>query len=95
VEVLNDQGNSAHDTLYKRSLKGKGRCDEAGRCYLGFMGSIITYFLKPGETIKDGLTLNRLYDLTKPGKYTIQCQRFDEESNSWVKSNKITITVTP
>jgi hypothetical protein len=34
------------------------------------------------------------YFLNEPGKYTVQAQRYDEESKTLVKSNVITVTVT-
>jgi len=43
-----------------------------------------------GEVIISGL-----YDLSQPGVYTIQVSRFDSETKTWVKSNTITLTVTP
>lgn len=95
VEVFDDKGIPVRETGYKRALEGNGGYDEVSGRIIIPMGSTMTIFLKPGETLKDGITVNKLYYLDKPGKYTIQCQRFDEERNSWVKSNKITVTVTP
>lgn len=43
-----------------------------------------------GEVIISGL-----YDLSEPGTYTIQVSRFDDATKTWVKSNTITLTVTP
>ena len=40
-----------------------------------------------------GPTLPR-YFLKEPGKYTIQAQRYDDQSKTLVKSNIITVTVT-
>jgi hypothetical protein len=48
-----------------------------------------------GTTGNDFCHLDKLYDLSKPGKYTIQASRFDDESKTWVKSNTITLTVVP
>jgi C4-type Zn-finger protein len=33
--------------------------------------------------------------MSKPGKYSIQVERIDDESKTVVKSNTITVTVTP
>jgi hypothetical protein len=41
------------------------------------------------------LIVSRLYDLSKPGKYTIQVTRRDDASKTIVKSNPITVTITP
>ena len=51
--------------------------------------------VKPGETMLDEYLVNDHYDLTQPGKYTVQASRLDDETKTWVKSNTITLTVTP
>jgi hypothetical protein len=50
--------------------------------------------LMPGKTFIDHVNVSTMYDLSQPGKYTIQFRRYDEESKTTVKSNKITVTVT-
>src|SRR5579871_978462 len=50
--------------------------------------------LKPGETKGEGaFGLDELYDLSRPGEYTLQISRTDPETNALVKSNSIAITV--
>lgn len=49
----------------------------------------------PGEDWWDTIKVNDLYDLHKPGTYTLQVRRWDDETKTWVKSNTITLTVTP
>ncbi|HLY60254.1 MAG TPA: hypothetical protein VKV95_05765 [Terriglobia bacterium] len=39
--------------------------------------------------------LDMLYDLSRPGTYTIQASRFDDQTKTWVKSNTITMRVVP
>ncbi len=53
--------------------------------------------LKPGESGDSVTVVNPKYDITKPGQYVIQLSRFisDNPKDGVVKSNKITITVTP
>jgi hypothetical protein len=51
--------------------------------------------LKPGEEWWDAISVSQFYDLSKPGQYTIQLRRWDDETKTWVKSNTITLTVTP
>lgn len=41
------------------------------------------------------VNLTKMYELSKPGKYIVQFRRLDEASETFVKSNKITITVIP
>lgn len=55
--------------------------------------------LKPGEsTSEDDSLLSSLYDMTRPGKYSVQVSRYisgDRKENGVTKSNMITITVNP
>jgi len=53
--------------------------------------------LKPQETIANNINLSKLYNLSRAGKYTIQVSRRIPESprGDIVKSNVVTITVTP
>jgi len=51
--------------------------------------------LLPGEKWYDTIHLGAVYNLTKPGQYTVQARRWDDETKTWVKSNTITVTVAP
>jgi hypothetical protein len=51
--------------------------------------------LEPGKTLTDHVNVSDLYDLSGPGKYTIQFERFDPETKTSVASNKIVVTVIP
>ena len=48
-----------------------------------------------GEERTQVVSVSDLYDLSKPGQYTIQVRRWDDDTKTWVKSNTITVTVTP
>ena len=57
--------------------------------------------LKPGDSLEDFTILSNIFDLSKPGKYTVTVQnerRSSDSSNElkliYVKSNTITVTVT-
>jgi hypothetical protein len=52
-----------------------------------------SYF--PGDERSEVIAVNDLYDLSKPGEYTIQVRRWDDETKTWVKSNTLTVAVTP
>lgn len=56
-------------------------------------GSFFSAPLAPGKVITQTLALTKEYDLSKPGKYTVQASRGDGQTR--VKSNIITLTVTP
>jgi hypothetical protein len=60
----------------------------------GFDGRLIFGAMKAGGQGAFDLVLSRLYDLSKPGKYTIEVHYPDYDSGVIVKSNKITLTIT-
>lgn len=61
-----------------------------------FVGSVFPPFaLHPGKTIQHNIVLSKEYDLDKLGTYTIQAIEHDPSSHTTVKSNKLTITITP
>jgi hypothetical protein len=80
VDVRDDRGRTPVQTEYARSI--------------GAMGSGGRVPLHAAETRTDLVNVSKLYDLNEPGRYTIQFQRFDEETKTFVSSNKITVTVT-
>jgi hypothetical protein len=88
IDVRGSKGELAPETSFGRKLHHK----EPGFT-LG--GSVVAYYLKPGRTHETRSYLNRVYDLSQPGKYTILVQRRDPDSNTIVKSNAIAITVVP
>lgn len=53
--------------------------------------------LAPGESTSRDSQITALYDLSKPGKYTVQVssQASSDEKDGVIKSNVITITVLP
>jgi len=62
-------------------------------------GSRTARTLAPGESFVDQVTVTRFYDLTRPGQYTISVARSmpprQNLGNGTVKSNSITLAVTP
>lgn len=55
------------------------------------IGSGASIPLQPGKTITDRINICKLYDVSQPGKYSIQVYRPDGS----LRSNTITVTVTP
>lgn len=49
--------------------------------------------LQPGKTVTDRINICKLYDVIRPGKYSIQVYRTDYRET--LRSNTITVTVTP
>jgi len=96
VVVRDAQGKpprSASDYLAEQAKKDR----DAGRPFRAIIrqGSAHTVQLKPGQNLKDRIEISAFYDLSQPGKYTIQVSRKDPESKTDVNSNMITVTLTP
>ncbi|HEY4046918.1 MAG TPA: hypothetical protein VGM27_08635 [Acidobacteriaceae bacterium] len=51
--------------------------------------------LDPGHGLIDTINVTPLYDLTRPGRYSIQASRYDDVSKERVLSNVIDVTITP
>jgi hypothetical protein len=51
--------------------------------------------LHPGKAITPEIRLSELYDLSVPGQYTVLVWHYDVEKKEAVKSNTVTVTVTP
>ena len=60
---------------------------------LGLPGSVRFSPISPKQTITEDQEVSALYDMRKPGKYTIQVWKRDPKDD--IKSNIVTITVTP
>jgi hypothetical protein len=90
-DILDEQGRPVPEKERLRnlreSLKPGGR-----RWRHGLISEI-----EPGVSWKEQLFLSEYYDMSRPGKYTIQLQRKlpEELGKGTVKSNIITITVLP
>ena len=60
---------------------------------LGYPGSVGFSTISPKQTITENQEVSALYDMRKPGKYTIQVWKRNPEYD--IKSNVVTVTVTP
>jgi hypothetical protein len=87
VDVWDSNGRRLRRTKYGATVEGD--TDVLGPF------SLRTKILQPDTTLNDSLIISKLYDLSKPGKYTIQVYRVDHENKSVVKSNLIKLTVSP
>jgi len=87
--VYDENGNLAPETKYGRRVR-TGR-DDPGETTIDVF-SAATRYLQPGESKTDEILLNKLYDLSKPGKYTVHVEGLDSARRT-AKSNTITITV--
>jgi hypothetical protein len=94
-EILNGEGRPVSMTEYGLKIHSpeppQGEVGPGG--YNPRMGKTIFGLLGPGKAIVEKMALSKEYDLSKPGKYTIQILRSDGKTD--VKSNIITLTVMP
>lgn len=86
MEVRDGQNKVPQLTDY--AAKSKGRA---------YFSNDQIFYLQPGESLpKDPLILTKFYDMSRPGKYTVQVTRVvpKELGSGVVQSNTITINVT-
>jgi len=84
VEVRDSQGRLAH--LAESGPASKFGPQSEGSHYMPIV--------RPGKSLEVEININKIYDMSKPGKYTILTHRTHTvESGLDVKSNTITITV--
>ena len=85
IEVRDSQGTSAPKTDFGRKANERPH-----------FSSDQIFTLQPGECLpKISLDVTKLYDLSRPGKYTIQVNRLvpKELGSGQIRSNPITITI--
>ncbi len=94
VDISDSLGNSLPETALGESTDQTHQSapDPAAMASARAAGTLVS--LKPGQDWRNTLRVSDLYDLSKPGLYTIQVRRWDDETKTWVKSNTITVTVT-
>ena len=51
--------------------------------------------IPPGKAIMEPVLVNRWFDLSKPGQYTLQLRKKDPIGGGWIESNQLTIKVVP
>jgi hypothetical protein len=86
LDVRDEEGYPASETKFTRELRDPN--------HRGFGSGILNQY-KPGDSWKEELTITLYYEMSRPGKYTIQVERKlpEELGVGTVKSNTITITV--
>ena len=105
VDVFDAGGKPAPQTKMYRVLKGKESPEEIVHPAENGKASwvetsrrvftISSVDVKPGDSIDDRILLGKLFDFSKPGNYTVQVREYDYLSQTYVKSNTITVTIIP
>src|SRR5215475_1002556 len=82
IIVRDKNGEMPNETRYKKGIKE------------GVAGSRRRFTLKPGEEITETSNINKLYDLSRPGEYTVQVEKElpASEVKGTIKSNTIAVT---
>lgn len=100
VDVRDEKKNLPPDTRF--GLLHNGHVDARDLERFGFtpeelMGTRgpFPFTLKAGQPFTQSLLVTSLYEMTKPGKYSIQIVKERDEGGVFAKSNTITVTVTP
>jgi dipeptidyl aminopeptidase/acylaminoacyl peptidase len=84
VEVRNAAGHVVEETAYGREAMQRQESQ-----------SPTVDYLQPGGTVVETAHLTKLVNLSRPGRYTVRVYRKDAESKTVVRSNEITLNVTP
>jgi len=94
ADVRDEKATAVPETKFNRRLQSHDTPEEFAREPYVVLGSGGEQGLGPGMRMTDRIDVSRLYDLSRPGTYTIQVQRLDLGSKTFVRSNKISVTVT-
>jgi len=93
IDARDGSGNAVSRTQLGQSILAKGLVPHAPSA--GLTNSGVLQVLKPNGKAHQSVAISDLYDLSHPGRYTIQVQQIDRVSGALVKSNRITLTVIP
>jgi hypothetical protein len=86
-----------HTALAKKYAEKLRRHEVSWDILVDATGSVLFVTIQPGKTHEDSVDISNRYEFDKPGKYSIQLERELPESlgGGVIKSNTITVTVTP
>ena len=94
VTILDDSGNPVPETHIGVCMHGKTPLPKTFSCGLITISQAMIPIPIGGEH-KSITHINQIFDLTKPGNYTVQVKRLDKSTKVMVKSNILAFTVTP
>jgi hypothetical protein len=93
IDMRNSAGLVPDESEYYRAVLSKQ--DPNRPTTMVVLPNYLLHGIEPRGTLTEPIELDKLYDLSKPDKYTIQVERIDDATKAIVKSNKITVTLTP
>jgi hypothetical protein len=94
IGTLDHEGHEPSKTQYFHAVRGEDSPSPDGKTQLVLTRRMTQRPVKPGDSLTEFISFNKLYDL-KPGTYTVQVERADDETKTVVKSNVVTITIEP
>jgi hypothetical protein len=99
MDVRDAQGNLPADTgrgYLHNGHVANSQLDETRFSTGDLTDNIIGELVKAGQTITWGINVAKFYEMGKPGKYSIRLERADpEDPKTILKSNTVTVTLTP
>ena len=103
VNVRNAQGQTPSESRYMKRLRGTDTSKPATVTVESQPTWSLAVLASAGATYAEDLDLTALYDLSKPGDYSVQVFRRDDnqgpyrrdDNKSSIKSNTLSITVVP
>lgn len=90
--LLKKDGREVETTFFHRVISGRQRPDDPIEVR---SGSTILLFKPPGLMFVANVDLKQLYQITEPGRYTLEISRIAEDGKTIVYSNKVTVNVGP
>ncbi len=89
IDVRDATGKPATETALNKAIRG----GEALRVVSSLGGLGEHSMLQPGKSRTDEIRIDQMFDLSHPGKYTVQVQRRDDKTGAVVRSNSVAIAV--
>jgi hypothetical protein len=86
VHVVDGNNKPAAETPYGRTQHGTAFPPTGS-------GSVLRIDIAPGESMKEEVMVDKEWDISQPGIYTMQVEKSDSRSNTTVKSSVIALTV--
>jgi hypothetical protein len=84
IEVRNAAGREVEETAYGREARQRQQTE----------GRTVDY-VQPGGSTAQTAHLERLVNLSRPGRYTVRVSRIDPATRAVVKSNEVTLNLVP
>jgi hypothetical protein len=92
--LLTKDEKEVETTRFHRILRNEPRPDDQPETAWG-SGSSVLSAVKPGKSFTLTIDLNKLYEIKRPGQYTLKISRTEDDNKTIVHSNTVTLNVVP